>query len=151
LSVTTLAPVLSTLPHLDHLVFRYCNLVAQPSNVAQSFLRSPALELYWTNFTKPALDVLLERMPNLTTVALHANHNRCYRANDQSLTSLCHFCPKVANLTIGLQEVGEDTISQCITFFGPNLVRLNLRCHSPWSTLLAIAKHARHLQDLTIR
>ncbi|KAI8075142.1 hypothetical protein BC940DRAFT_287558 [Gongronella butleri] len=185
LSTSTLVPLLSTLPRLDRLVFRYCNLVAQPSNVTVSFFRSPAvaaaaltrpsaarnadgdndnatavhckalpttkLEMHWTNFSKAALDTLLQVMPSLDAVALHANHNRHYLANDQALASLTRYCPRITDLAIGLQEIKDETFANCIAFYGPRLLRLNLRTHPPWNTLLAIAKHARQLHDLTLR
>ncbi|KAI9307451.1 hypothetical protein BJ944DRAFT_152205, partial [Cunninghamella echinulata] len=109
-----------------------------------------SLELYWTDFTKSSMITLLSCLPSLTSIHLNANHNRYVSANNQILQILPAHCPLIKDLEIGLQEVDEQTLTDCVAFYGHQLERLSIRSHGPL-VLFAIAKHATQVKDLTIR
>ncbi|KAI8341683.1 hypothetical protein BC941DRAFT_466581 [Chlamydoabsidia padenii] len=153
LPVHYIRPLLSSLPQLKQVSLRYCDLVLDHQK--DIFDKAPLnsvtqLELYWTDFNKPAIQSTLSLFPSLLHIQLLANHNRHYMANNHAVDLLQQTCPHITNLSIGLQEVKEHTLVKCITSFGPQLQGISLQCHSP-STLLAITKHAPLVQDLTIR
>jgi hypothetical protein len=152
LPVSYIHPLLSSLPQLEHVALRYCDLVVSPSPYqVETVVSSVAhLELLWTDFSKPAIDSLLACFPSLVDIRLLANHNRHHMANNYAVDALQRQCPRVTHLAIGVQEVKEHTLVGCIAFYGLQLQALSLLCHSP-STLLAITKYAPLVQDLTVR
>ncbi|KAI8089345.1 uncharacterized protein BX664DRAFT_332776 [Halteromyces radiatus] len=172
LSVHLINPLWTALPHLQRVVLRYCDLVATPSipfglyaaqgtnttatttmDLQQQQQRNSSittLELYWTDFPKTAIDALLSALPALSKVHFGANHNRHIMANNIALHSLQKYCSHVMDLDIGLQEVGDQTLVDCIAFYGTQLRRLSVPSRSP-QTLFAITKYATQVQDLTVR
>lgn len=152
LPVSYIQPLLSSLPHLEQVALRYCDLVVNPSCPQVEAVVSSVthLELLWTDFSKPAIDTLFAYFPSLVDVRLLANHNRHHMANNYAVGALQRQCPRVTHLDIGVQEVKEHTLVGCIAFYGLQLQALSLLCHSP-ATLLAITKYTPLVQDLTVR
>ncbi|CAO3598970.1 unnamed protein product [Absidia cylindrospora] len=175
LPVDYVIPILSLLPHLDNVSIRYCDLIADLPSVSrlsssinmptsrqqyqyeqlgelkhQRSLSVTTLELYWTDFSKAAVDSLLSIFPSITKVRLLANHNQHYLANNYALQAIQQHCPHIMDLEIGLQEVKEQALVDCIKSYGSQLRRLSIRYHSPL-TLFAVTKYAPLVQDLTIR
>ncbi|CAO3599206.1 unnamed protein product [Absidia cylindrospora] len=154
LPINFVTPLLSLLPQLEHISLRYCDLVlpdaSSNDNSNLPLSTTTSLELYWTDFSKTAVNALLSALPSLSKVRLLANHNRHYLANNHALVALQQYCHDVKELAIGLQEVDERTMANCILSFGKQLERLSVRCHS---TLIldTITSHAPLVQDLIVR
>ncbi|KAI8086050.1 uncharacterized protein BX664DRAFT_235703, partial [Halteromyces radiatus] len=106
-----------------------------------------SLHLDWTDFSSTAIDALLHMIPHLTHAFFGANHNRLPNANTMALKALKNNCRHIHSLKVALQQIHPTMISRLITYYGDQLIRLDIRCEDV-TTLKAVAQHAKRIRQL---
>lgn len=160
LTIGYLVRLTHQLPNIEHLRIQYSQLKSDPSSQTMtttpgydtdnSFTKAKNLDLCWTDFSEEAAAQLLQLLPNVETVNLGANRNKNRGANTTAVRSLSEHCPAVKHLTISLQQVSEPVLCDTITYYGPQLHSLSIRCDGR-DTLKCVARHATLVKNLTIR
>lgn len=154
LTIGYLVRLAQQLPNIEHLRIQYSSLGSHRTisdlDTNSSFTKAKHLDLCWSDFSQEAASQLLQLLPNVETVNLGANRNKFRGANTTAVRSLSEHCPRVKHLTISLQQVSESVLCDTITYYGPQLHSLSIRCDGR-DTLKCVARHATLVKNLTIR
>lgn len=154
LTIGYLVRLAQQLPNIEHLRIQYSSLGSHRTipdlDANSSFTKAKHLDLCWSDFSQEAAAQLLQLLPNVETVNLGANRNKFRGANTTAVQSLSEHCPRVKHLTISLQQVSESVLCDTITYYGPQLHSLSIRCDGR-DTLKCVARHATLVKNLTIR
>lgn len=184
LSIQTIRQIISILPNVQHVQFRYCHIVDKSLQQEQQrdnqllhhslfdgysehrlnydSLQTPTENIFqtnnntfldrvtyvWTDFTERSIAYAL--FPQITRLELGSNRNKYDLINDSMVRSLYRHYPKITHLTITLPQVGHKALCDTITQYGKQLAYLSIRCDHT-DILLAIAAHARNIQNLVVR
>jgi hypothetical protein len=159
LSMETVYQVLSLLPRLEYVEFKYCNIIDKSTahyschepTVDTALVTSPATHLVmeWTEFSIKSVN-RFTCFPNITHIKLGANRNANNGANEMLMKNLFEYCPSIHNMTVSLPLIRDATLADLISHYGSQLKRLSLNCEGP-KMMNAISTNAHGVTHLALR
>ncbi|KAI8883821.1 hypothetical protein K501DRAFT_160988, partial [Backusella circina FSU 941] len=160
LSMEKVHQVLSLLPCLEYVEFKYCSIVEkstehysmhEPKVNTNHLVTSPATHLVmeWTEFSIKSVD-RFSCFSNITHINLGANRRETVGANEMLLKNLFKYCPHIYYMTVNFPLIKEAILADLISCYASQLKFLSLNCEGS-KMLNAIFMHAKSVNHLTLR